>query len=549
MSATFPNSGLSQRLESEIWSRGGGTFRRLVWKELCEVVGIFGAFALGILVAALWGRWEWVHRREMFSLPIALVQISGLVFPVLVGARAFAREMESGTWELLRSAGASAWNVWLSKLLVAFLSSVGISVLSGLAISLSHSHGMPVGLLSSEIAAWALMLLLVLTVSMQCSLWLRRVWLAMAVSAVLALPPPYLLIYLAAQWRQLHLPGTPASEGFGFLWVGTLTAFLFVFLWTIQLSQLRRELFDHSTINASRRWWQVFRRMAWKEQLAVRDFWLAVIGILIVLQGIAYWVFRDVSTRDSVIVSLGVMMPLLHSLGCGAIAFALEREDGTQDWLRRISAPASAVFAAKLLVSQASIVSLTSLVLLGTQMVVAPGDRLRFDGCVVVFLATTLNGIIGLYASLLTWRVLPAMFLAFVSVATMDLSLLMIGYGVFDKGNPLFGAPLAILPWWLLIGTVLLAIEWRLADRWLNERRWWPRRWRPETPRATPSRGQEFWFDWSSSPEKKAFGRLLWREWMEAKGWLWVLPIAFIPSLNFNLLDVVHRGGPIPVLL
>ncbi len=141
MPASISNSNSTRPPLDAIWSRGGGSFRRLMWKELSEVTGICGAFAVGILVAALWARWEWVNRNEMFSLPILLVQIAGLVFPVLVGARTFAREIESGTWELLRSAGASAWDVWLSKLLVAFLSSLGISLLSGMAISLSHSHG------------------------------------------------------------------------------------------------------------------------------------------------------------------------------------------------------------------------------------------------------------------------------------------------------------------------------------------------------------------------------------------------------------------------
>ena len=531
MSATLPNSNLSHTRADVIWSRGGDSFRRLLWKELSEVAGIFGVFALGILIAALWARWEWVHRNEMYSLPIVLIQVAGLAFPVLVGARAFAGEIENGTWELLRSASASARLVWLSKLLVSFVTSVAISLLSGLAISLSLSYEMSIGLLGG----W-LKLLLVLTVSMQCSLWLRKVWLAIVVSTVLTTPLVYLTNYLVPEWYQRRFAGLPYFEAIGFLRLNdfaltVIVASFVMLLWMTQLWQLRRELFDHPAIHDSRRWKQVFGRMLWKELLAVRDFWLAVLGIVIVFDVGAYFLFRVVETREIAIVVLGVLMPLLHSLGCGAIAFALEREDGTQDWLRRISAPAGAVFAAKLLISQASILSLTSLVLMGTQAVVGPANRLTNDGCATLLMAASFNGVVSLGASLLTRRVLPAMFLAFVGVVAIDFPLLVMGFGAANKGQPFWGFPLAILPGWLLVGTVLLATEWRLADRWLNERRWWQRRWRDETLRAMPSRGPEFWFDWSSSPEKKTFGRLMWREWMEAKGWLWVAPLIFAPSL------------------
>lgn len=544
MSATHPNSNLAHAKTDVIWSRGGGSFGRLVWKEANEVASVCGAFALGILMTALWARFEWLTRKEMFSLPILLLQIAGVLFPMIVGSRAFAREIERGTWDLLRSAGASAWDVWLSKLLVAFLCSVGIGLMSGLAISLSLSQGFLGGIIGGQ-----LKLLLVLTVSMQCSLWLRRAWLAMFASTALAIPLVYLTTYLLPEWYQRRLSRLPPTHALRFHLVSDITttvivALFVVLLWMTQLSQLRRELLDHPAIHDSQRWSKVFVRMLWKELLAVRDFWLAVIGILIVLDGCAYWGFRVAETREIAITALGILMPLLHSLGCGAIVFALEREDGTQDWLRRISAPAGAVFTAKLLMSQASIVSLTSLILLGTQAVVGPANRLSNDGCATMLMAVTFNGVIGLGASLLTRRVLPAVFLAFVGVMAIDFPLLLSGFGVANKGQPFLGFPLALLPWWLLVGTVLLATEWRLADRWLNERPWWPRRWRGETAITAQPHGQEFWFDWSSSPEKKILGRLMWREWMEAKGWRWTLPMVFAPSI-LELVDGVPHPYPL----
>ncbi len=547
MSATLPSSNSAHSPSDVIWSRGGGSFRRLVWKELNEAVGICVVFALGIVIAGVWARFEFATHGAMFTRPILLLMIAEVLFPMIVGARAFAREMESGSWELLRSAGASAWDVWLSKLLVTFLCSVGIALLSGLAISLSLFQGILGGITGGQ-----LRLLLVLTVSMQCSLWLRRSWLAMFVATALATPLVYLTTYLVPEWFQRRISGLPISKVISFLILSdfTVTVLVMLFvalLWMTQLWQLRRELLDHPAIYDSRRWNKVFGRMFWKEMLAVRDFWLAVMGILILLDVCAFWGFREAETREVAIVSLGVLMPLLHSLGCGAITFALEREDGTQDWLRRIAAPTGAVFAAKLLISQVSIVSLTTLVLLGTHAVaIAPANQLNSHQCAMLLMAVTLNGVVSLGASLLTRRVLPAMILAFVGVVAIDFWMIgmAVTYAPINK-DPVAVYSIAILLW-LLIGMVLMAVEWRLADRWLNERPWWSRRRHGETPRGTPFRGAEFWFDWSSSPEKKGFGRLMWREWMEVKGWLWTLPMIFAPSIFFNMLNAARRVGPSP---
>ncbi len=532
MSATLPNSNLAHTKSDVIWSRGGGSFWRLVWKEINEAVGIWWVIAIATVCSA-----SLVDRRAIESPPAILLHAAPALFALIFGARAFAHEVAGGTWELLRSIGASAFDVVGSKWLVGVTGSV---LMMGLSIALATLLRLRLRIAElGEPTVWYLLVVLLsLAVSLLVSQWSRIVWKALALSGVACVP---LWAWWAAGFEDFFLLTTR------FRWQTNVVLCLAIAvlptLWAIQMWSVSRNLLDHSGVVGSQRWWQVCCRMLWKELLSVRDFWLAVLGIVIVFDVGAYFLFRVVETREIALVALGVLMPLLHSLGCGAITFALEREDGTQDWLRRISAPAGAVFAAKLLVSQASIVSLTSLILLGTQAVVAPANRLTNDGCATLLMATTLNGVVSLGTSLLTKRVLPAMFLAFVGVVAIDLPLLVSGFGAVNKGQPFWVFPLAILPWWLLVGTALLATEWRLADRWLNERRWWPRRWRGETLRAMPSRGPEFWFDWSSSPEKKALGRCLWREWMEAKGWLWAFPLVFVPSLNYDMLDFVQRTG------
>ncbi|MBC7818147.1 MAG: hypothetical protein IAG10_14770, partial [Planctomycetaceae bacterium] len=300
------------------------------------------------------------------------------MFALIYGARAFAQEVAGGTWELLKSVSASAFEVVGSKWLVGVIGSVSMM---GLSIALAMMLRLPllIGVLGEPTLWYLLVVLLTLAVSLLISQWSRSVRAALARSGVCCL----------AIW---------ISWGFWFEQFGWLTTqsrwqcCALLSLVTIQIPVIlaiqvwaaRWNLLDHSGLTGSQRWWRVFWRMAWKELLAARDFWLAVLGIVVLLDGVAWWMFREVPTRHLTLVWVGVSLPLLHSLGCGAIAFAIEREDGTHDWLRRISAPAGAVFAAKLLICQASILSLTSLVLFPTQWLVSADVRLRGDICVCV---------------------------------------------------------------------------------------------------------------------------------------------------------------------
>lgn len=417
MSATLPNSNLAHTKSDVIWSRGGGSFWRLVWKEINEAVGIWWVIAIATVCSA-----SLVDRRAIESPPAILLHAAPALFALIFGARAFAHEVAGGTWELLRSIGASAFDVVGSKWLVGVTGSV---LMMGLSIALATLLRLRLRIAElGEPTVWYLLVVLLsLAVSLLVSQWSRIVWKALALSGVACVP---LWAWWAAGFEDFFLLTTR------FRWQTNVVLCLAIAvlptLWAIQMWSVSRNLLDHSGVVGSQRWWQVCCRMLWKELLSVRDFWLAVLGIVIVFDVGAYFLFRVVETREIALVALGVLMPLLHSLGCGAITFALEREDGTQDWLRRISAPAGAVFAAKLLVSQASIVSLTSLILLGTQAVVAPANRLTNDGCATLLMATTLNGVVSLGTSLLTKRVLPAMFLAFVGVVAINFPLLVMGF-------------------------------------------------------------------------------------------------------------------------
>ncbi len=558
MSATLPNSDLADTKADVIWSRGGGSFGRLVWKELNEAMGVWGVIALATLCSA-----ALIDRRPrpivIESVPVLWLHAAPALFALIFGARAFAQEFAGGTWELLKSVNATALEVVGTKWLVGIAGSMLLMLLS---IVLATVLRLPLRIADlGEPTVWYLLVVLLsLALSLLVSQWSRSVWRALALSgavclplwglwgewfdrfywvtsqlrwqcntvlslAIVALPAVFAMQMWAARWNLLD--SSDMTLGFSDLFSASGAA--------------RRNLLDRSDIIGSRRWKKVFWRMVWKEVLVARDFWLSVLGIVALLDGLAWWAFRDAVTRDSTLVVIGVLLPVLHSLGCGAISFAIEREDGTHDWLRRISAPAGAVFAAKLLVSQASIVTLTSVVFFATQSLARGKHQPDGVHCWWLLMAVTLNGLVSLGASMLTRRVLPAVFLAFVGGASIGLTLLTMAMGAFDQGRGRPLHPEETVSWCLLVGSSLLLAEIWMSERWINEQPWWKKVWRGDPAKLMLRARSVALFEQSSLPEMKAFGRMLWREWHEARVWLWMLPIAFAPWL-MNEVSHSYRG-------
>lgn len=538
MSATLSNSNLIPTKADVIWSRGGGSFWRLVWKELNEAIGDWVVIALLTLCSV-----ALIDPRPITieSVPALWLHAAPALFALIYGARAFAQEIAGGTWELLKSVSASAFEVVGSKWLVGVIGSVSMV---GLSITLAITLRLPlrIGILGEPTLWYLLVVLLTLAVSLLISQWSRSVWKALAWSGVccLAIWIAWAIGFERFDWLTTQYRWQCSA-------LLSLVTIQIPVILAIQVWAARWHLLDRTGLSGSQRWWRVFWRMVWKELLAARDFWLAVLGIVALLDGAAWFVLRDVQARDTTIIGIGIMMPILHALGCGAISFAIEREDGTHDWLRRISAPSDAVFAAKLVVSQGSIVTLTSLILLATRCLVQADYRLNLMQGFGLILAVTLTGIISLGASTLTRRVLPAVFLAFLAflafagVVAFGSTLVALAIEATKRGHVSSFGPEGILPWWLLVGALLLAVDCWLAERWLNERPWWKKVWRGDPAKKVKVQRDVAWFEHSPSPEMKAFGRLLWREWQEARVWLWMLPIAFAPWL-MNEVSQSYRG-------
>ncbi len=90
-----------------------------------------------------------------------------------------------------------------------------------------------------------------------------------------------------------------------------------------------------------RRWRDVFTRMLWKELRVLRPFWFTVVGMIIAFGGLLLWLGKKElwlgqgeTWRDGALAVSAMMFSLLYALGCGAMSYANEREEGTWDLLR-----------------------------------------------------------------------------------------------------------------------------------------------------------------------------------------------------------------------
>src|SRR6476646_9634213 len=94
-----------------------------------------------------------------------------------------------------------------------------------------------------------------------------------------------------------------------------------------------------------------FWHLAWKEYRAVRAFWLSMLALIVVLGGLVLATAANPVSGTVTIFHLALGAPAFFALGCAGAAFAIEREEGTYDFLRAAPIPAPLVLASKVAVS------------------------------------------------------------------------------------------------------------------------------------------------------------------------------------------------------
>ncbi|MCX7422450.1 MAG: hypothetical protein NT013_23300 [Planctomycetia bacterium] len=279
-----------------------------------------------------------------------------------------------------------------------------------------------------------------------------------------------------------------------------------------------------------RRWLAVFVRMIWKELRVLYPFWFVVMIAINGLSGIVVWMMQTESSFDpdsSPLIAIAVLFPLLYAIGFGAMSYANEREEGTWDLLRRISAPSSAVCAAKLLMGLSSAMLMLILAWWAMRFYVPPSTQypeMRLDHWMLLVAA-----VVGLsqMASLLTKSVLWALGLA--TLLALPLGVLAV-CGIENrelaKASP---HEIQALIWAIVVsGVGLIVIQFWLAQRWMLNLRPWS---------IAPLRTIRLLWNplcevgpWEASPREwqRQLGRLIAREWILARKWLWIAGVTLV---------------------
>ncbi len=227
---------------------------------------------------------------------------------------------------------------------------------------------------------------------------------------------------------------------------------------------------------------KLLHRLAWKEFRTLRAFLLTLLGAAVVLQGLASWIVGNFWAPQQMNFLVPIWIPVMFSLACASVAFAGEREDGTDQLLSRLAVPPLTLWSVKLAINVSGTVLLVIVLfpLAWAMGRLSLGGRWhvllevwRGDGPVtsMCFLALIWQvGFLawGMFLSLLCRRVLTCVVLA--TVATVLTPLVM--SPLLDL-LPFKAAKYEPLEWTvrlvLIPGVLLLASAW-LVQTWDEDR-------------------------------------------------------------------------------
>ncbi len=214
-------------------------------------------------------------------------------------------------------------------------------------------------------------------------------------------------------------------------------------------------------------------RVLWKEYRALRSLWLAMLVLTVAISALVAWQLRD-SPADLPmgVLAAALALPAFYALGCGAVAFAGERESGTYDFQRALPVTAAEVLAGKsafALLSTPPLVGLTFLIGLALCGGRTP-DNPQFAGLVAAwcFAAVELYVWAVLFSLVLT-QPIPAALLGSAAASTAVFCLVTRCW--LDMFA--FQACLDYLPARVLIAVAVAGMDVWLGLRWLREGRSW----------------------------------------------------------------------------
>ena len=102
----------------------------------------------------------------------------------------------------------------------------------------------------------------------------------------------------------------------------------------------------------------ILHRLVWKELRTLRALWLSLLAMAFVLELGFAWIVERPHERSEWVFAVALYLPVVYSLACAAMAFAGEREEGTDQLLSRLAAPPMTLLSVKLAMNVLSTVVL-----------------------------------------------------------------------------------------------------------------------------------------------------------------------------------------------
>jgi hypothetical protein len=304
-----------------------------------------------------------------------------------------------------------------------------------------------------------------------------------------------------------------------------------------------------------------YLHLFWKEYRAARTFWLALVALVILAQLLTLALSQEQKTTLAIIYGFALAAPVLFALGSAGAAFAIEKEEGTYDFLQAIPVTARQLVTGKLL--------LTVLATLAMYLLLWPIALAFTRGTLPE--APTLTGLLGLWLvaaleaiawatffSLLISRPLVAICLAVAAASTVAH---VSAWRYWTPGTAFASSvPYAAAAVSRIFGALLvLAIDVYLGLRWLHAR---PRASaRPKSPEAKLSaaspigklnrhlmalienRARILVPDAISPhrPDRGAMlGHLFWQHWRQSRG-LMVLMLAMHVAVTLAIVNTAFK--------
>lgn len=189
-----------------------------------------------------------------------------------------------------------------------------------------------------------------------------------------------------------------------------------------------------------------YRHLVWKEYRAIRSFWLALVVLSLGLQFFVSLVFSD---ARMMVFNIALATPVFFAVGCIGTAFAIEKEDGSYDWLRASPATDLQVFIGK--VGLCIVATLAMFAVLWPIAIWKTEGRIPapevFHGMLALWLLAAVEAIAwGTLFSLRFERPLPAILLALV-VTSVVIQLAAMPYATtsFDFDRFLYALPFRLV--------------------------------------------------------------------------------------------------------